>query len=429
MSYTRVAARKPVFLLFFSLVLPALLPGAEARSNWPQWRGPDQHGSAARGSYPTRWDASNVLWKAALPGKGCSTPIVWSKRIFLTAPIDGQDAALAFDWDGKPLWRATLGEEKAGKRQNSSGCNSSPATDGRRVFVYFKSGTLAALDLEGKLEWQTNLVAGFGPENLFWDQGASPVVTRDSVIIARMHKGESWVAAFDKATGKLSWKVPRNYETPVEGDNSYTTPILLGPPEQQVLLVWGAEHLTAHSAADGRVLWSCGGFNPKQMGYWPTVATPVVVGDIAVVAHGRADRGQPRLHGVKLGGSGDVTATHRVWNREDAGTFVPTPAVYEGLVYTLRDRGEIDCLDPLTGKVVWQDAFPKNRASFFSSPTIAAGKLYAARDDGVVFVARIKDGFKILAENPMGEQIIASPVTVDNRLLIRGDRHLFCIAE
>ena len=334
---------------------------------------------------------------------------------------------LAFDWDGRLLWQTTLGADRPGKRGNSSGCNPSPATDGNNAFVYFKSGTLASVDFMGKVVWQTNLVSGFGPETLFWDQGTSPVLTRDSVVIARMSHGDSWLAAFDKATGRLRWKVPRNFETAVEGDNSYTTPVVWGKGGKETILVWGGEHLAAHSADQGRVLWLCGDFDPKQVDYWPTVASPLVVGDMAIVACGRADRGQPRLHGIKLGGEGDVTTNNRAWKREDAGTFVPTPVEYQGRVYLVRDHGEIECLDPNTGKTLWRDAFPKDKASYYSSPVIATGKLYAAREDGVVFVASIEGKFELLAENHLDEQVIASPVPVENRLFIRGDNHLFCI--
>jgi outer membrane protein assembly factor BamB len=400
---------------------------ADAPAAWPHWRGPSENGSTAPGNYPVKWNAEKARWKAPLPGKGCSTPIVWGHRIFLTAPVEGQDAALAFDWEGKELWRKTLGTEQAGKRQNSSGCNPSPATDGTNLFVYYKSGNLAALGLEGNLRWITNLVAAFGPEKLFWDQGTSPALTQDAVVIARMHQGESWVAAFDKTDGRMRWKVPRNYETAVEGDNSYTTPLVVRDGAKETLLVWGGEHLTAHSATDGQVLWSCGDFNPQAMSYWPAVASPVVAGNVVIVPFGRADRDAPRLHGIKLGGTGDVTATHRAWKVQDAGTFVPTPVEYKGLVYLVTDKGQVQCIDPATGKTVWRDAFPKGKGSFFSSPIIAAGRLYAAREDGVVFVAQVEGKFEVLAENPMEEQVIASPVPVENRLLIRGDKHLFCI--
>ena len=129
--------------LWFSL---AVASGAAAEpANWPHWRGPTDNGSTGQGTYPVKWNATNLLWKASLPGKGCSTPIVWDKRIFLTAPSNGLDAVLAFNWDGKLLWQSTLGPERAGKHQNGSGSNASPVTDGKTVFVYFYSGTLATL--------------------------------------------------------------------------------------------------------------------------------------------------------------------------------------------------------------------------------------------------------------------------------------------
>jgi outer membrane protein assembly factor BamB len=108
---------------------------------------------------------------------------------------------------------------------------------------------------------------------------------------------------------------------------------------------------------------------------------------------------------------------------------VPTPVAYQGKVYIVGDKGRIDCLDPLTGKTLWTGAFPKHRAKFYASPLIAGGKLYAPREDGVVFVAQVNGGFKLLAANPMGESVIASPVPTSNRLLIRGIRNLFCISN
>ena len=118
----------------------------------------------------------------------------------------------------------------------------------------------------------------------------------------------------------------------------------------------------------------------------------------------------------------------RRWKREDTGTFVPTLAEYKGRAYLVRDRGEVECLDPATGKTVWKAELPKTSASYYSSPALADGKIYAAREDGVVFVARVEGKFEVLAENHLGERLIASPVPVANRLLLRGEQHLFCVA-
>ena len=245
-----------------------------------------------------------------------------------------------------------------------------------------------------------------------------------------MHAADSWLAAFDKATGELAWKVPRNYEVPIECDQCYTTPLVIQHDGKQALLVWGAQHLTIHSAADGSVKWSCGNFNPESSKLWPAIATPVIVGEMAVVCFGRNDRNQPRLHGIQLDGTGDVTASNHAWLRDDVGSFVPTPVAYQGNVYLVRDHGEVDCIDPVTGKTIWSDAFPKNRSAYYASPLIAGGNLYAPREDGVVFVANITNNkFKLLAENDMEEPIIGSPIAVQNHLFIRGEDHLFCLKK
>lgn len=415
------------FVIAAAIFGQAALRAADVTNAWPAWRGATASGSMEQGGgYPVKFDAnSGLLWKIALPGKGCSTPIAFNNLIFVTAPIDGKDAVLALDFSGKFLWQTTIGPERPGKSNNGSGCNSSPATDFQHVFVYFKSGNLAGLDLSGKLLWKTNLQERFGKDTLYWDIGTSPVLTEKDVVVAVMHHGGSYLAAFDKLTGDLHWKVARDYQTPTEGDHSYATPILIHENGKEALLVWGAEHLSAHDAVDGSTIWSVGGFNPKHHNNWVCVASAVVSGEIAVVPYGR----NTQLHGIKLGGAGDVTAVNRLWERDDTGSFCPTPAAYKGRVYVLRDRGEVDCIDPATGKSEWTGKFPKKSSSYYSSPTLADGKLYAAREDGMLFVAKVDRGFELLSENDMGERLIASPVPVGGKLLIRGDQHLFCVGK
>jgi hypothetical protein len=127
-----------------------------------------------------------------------------------------------------------------------------------------------------------------------------------------------------------------------------------------------------------------------------------------------------------MGAEGDAA---RQWKRTDTGTFVPSPTLYRDQVYLVRDKGEVECLDPHTGKSAWKATFPRKKAAFYSSPLVAGGKLYAAREDGTLYVADITGEFKLLAENDMGESIIASPVPAGDRLLIRGVKHLFCVKK
>ncbi|MGC6459580.1 MAG: PQQ-binding-like beta-propeller repeat protein [Akkermansiaceae bacterium] len=414
------------------LVLTAgffLYPSASVvAEDWPSWRGPAHNGSRAGKDYPTKWSREKVVWQVGLPGKGASCPVVWKDRIFVTAPSNGIDTALAFDLNGKKVWKTEFGAEMKAKHMKlGTSSNASPVTDGRGVFVYFKSGTFAALEMDGTVRWKRNLSKEFGRQKLYWDQGSSPILIGDLVILSRLHAGDSWVAGFDKATGKIRWKQERNYEVPAENDNGYTTPVPVRHGDQDALLVWCSDHLTAYAAKDGSLLWSSGGFNSKAKKLWPPIATPVVAGEIAVVPVGRDDRKQAEIHAVRLGGKGDVTETHRLWERKDFGVFVSSPIEYEGRVYILRHKGEVVCLDPKTGEPFWAAKLPKSLIPYYSSPVIAGGILYAAREDGVVFSARIGEKFELLGENPMREQILATPVPFDGKLLIRTSGHLICV--
>lgn len=395
---------------------------SQGQTRWPSWRGPQDNGVYEGGSFPVKWSAdSGLRWKIPLPSKAGSTPIVWDGKIFLTSLLDDQDALLAVTDTGLPLWETKLGPCRVGKHPTSTGCNPSPITDGTLVYVYFKSGTLAAIGLDGKVRWKTNLPERFGPDTLYWDIATSPVLTERDVVVAVMHGGNSYIVAFDRTTGELHWKVSRDFKTAIEGDHGYSTPRVMREQGVESLLVWGAEHLTMHAAADGRTLWSCGNFNPEGIKNWPTVSSPVVAGGFALVSHGRG----ARLHAVKLGGSGDVTGTHRAWNRMDVGTYIPTPAVWNGRVYLLCDDGRLDCIAPDTGKSLWSSDLLSRGPVYYASPLIAGGTLYAVRTDGMVYVVRIEGRVELLAVNAMGEKIISSPVPLAGGLLLRGERTLF----
>jgi len=397
--------------------------------DWPRWRGPADNGSTEAGGFPAKCDDTTLAWKVELPGKGCSTPIVVGKRIYLTAPAEGRDAALAYDWSGKLLWQTAFEAEVPGRHRNGSGSNPSPVSDGRGIFVAFKSGMLGALNLDGSVRWKINLVEKFGPVNLFWDFGSSPVLTEKNLVVARMHNGESWIAAFDKETGEMRWKTPRNYEVPREVDNGYTTPQVIRYEGEEALLSWGADHLTIHSSASGELLWSCSGFNPDATPLWPAVASPVLVGDTAVVCFGRADKGAPRLHGIKIGGRGDATSRAHLWKSEEVSSFVPSPASYKGLVYLLSDRGVVACVDPVKGGKVWSAELPKASANYYASPVIAGGLMYAAREDGTLIVAKVEGGFELLAENKLEDRVIAGVVPVGGRLIVRGNGGLYSFGK
>jgi outer membrane protein assembly factor BamB len=409
----------------FSLVLQ--FSAVALADNWPNWRGPGLNGVAGGKGYPVEWSSTkNVAWKVALPGKGASTPIVWEDRIFLTCGIDGDNAIVCLDRGGKQLWTTLLGDERTGKHKKATGSNPSATTDGQHVFAYFKSGDLACLDFAGKVLWRQNLQQMYGEDTLWWDLGTSPVLTKQHVVVAVMQTGPSYLAAFDKATGKLAWKQDRQLDAPREAAQSYSTPVVTEHNGQEILVVLGADHVTAHDAATGSEIWRVGGLNPEGQEFFRSIASPVIDQGIVVAPYARGKT----ITAIRLGGRGDVTKTHVIWTREGLGTDVPTPAAVDGKVYLCMDKGSFACLDIKTGQTLWEGQVEKNRNAFSASPIVADGRIYITREDGKTFVLAQGSEFKVLAENQLeGEFVVATPVFADGRILIRTLENLICIGR
>jgi len=414
-------------LLFTSLVLIQLSSTTFAVSaNWPQWRGPQANGVAADGEYPVEFSPmENVLWKEELPGCGSSTPAVWGDRILVTCQIDGEDGVCAYDFDGLKIWQRHLGQGRKGEHQNATGSNPSPVTNGKYIIVYFKSGSLACLDFSGETRWRVNLQELYGKDTLWWDIGTSPVIAAGNAVVAVMQDGDSYLVAFDLKSGDLAWKQSRIYETATESDQSYTTPYVTEVDGREMLITWGANHLTGHDAISGELVWECGGFNPEDEGMWRVIASPAVDSDIAVVPYGRGNF----LAGIKLRGDGDVTKTNRAWEKQGLGTDVPTPVIRDDKVFLLTDNGKVACLDKMTGDEMWSEDLPKSSAKYYASPILAGKHLYCAREDGVIMVAEVGDGLKLLTENELDEKVVATPVPLRGKLLVRSENHLYMFGK
>ncbi|MEX0586871.1 MAG: PQQ-binding-like beta-propeller repeat protein [Pirellulales bacterium] len=404
-----------------------LISNVALADNWPNWRGPTLNGVAAGKDFPTTWSAaSNVKWKVDLAGKGSSTPVVWDQRIFLTYGVEGQNTVAALDRQGKLVWQTVIGRERLGKNKKATGANPSAVTDGQHVYAYFKSGDLACLDHAGKIVWQHNLQSMYGEDTLWWDLGTSPVLTKEHVVIAVMQTGPSYLVAFDRSTGKLAWKQDRNLGAPSEAAQSYTTPVVVQEGDRELLVVLGADHVTAHDAADGKEVWRVGGLNPTEQKFFRSISSPVVADHLVVAPYARG----ATITAIRLGGSGDVTKTHVAWPRTGLGADVPTPAASEGRAYVCTDKGEVACLEIQSGKTLWSGQVEKNRHAYSSSPILAGGKIYITREDGVTFVLAQGDEFKVLASNELdGELVVATPVFADGQILIRTLSGLYCIGE
>lgn len=415
------------------LLLAAALPISARAENWPHWRGPRFDGTSQETGLPTEWSAEkNVRWRLPLPGKGAATPIVWDDRVFVTSTVDDSDelVLLAVGRDGEVLWRRTVtqGAVKTPKwaQTETSPAAPSPVTDGYHLWTFFGTGVVAAFDFDGHELWKTDLVARYGELSTYFGLSSSPFVDGERLYVQALNANSQLVLALDKATGEELWKLERATDAHDECLHAYTSPQVIRPDGQDVLLVHGADYLTGHKTSDGSELWRHGGLNPKD-GYNPSlrlVATPVYADGLLVVPS--AKRGP--VYGLDPAGArGDITgaAKHQVWHLERGTPDVPSPLVHDGLVYLSDEDGKLACVDAKTGETLYAERV--HASTHRGSPVYADGKVFLMATDGTVSVVRAGRKYELLAENSVDERVAASLAVSGGTLYLRSYEALYAI--
>jgi outer membrane protein assembly factor BamB len=434
-----------LFVLVF--IGAASVQAALAQTNWPQWRGLNGSGISSLTGLPTEWsDSKNIRWKASIPGRGHSSPIVWGNRVFLTTSIEGSvvpgaeavhhyhkgqrylhpDSVgadhsytmklLCLDLgSGKILWEKTVYEGTVydNRHRKNTYASSTPVTDGRFVYLSFEAEGIFCYDFDGKRIWKSSLgkiaKGGMGP-------GTSPVLYENLIILqCDQEYGEgSFIAAVDKKTGKEVWRVERDQR------RSWATPLLIQTSQRTELVTSGPNKIISYDPGNGREFWSAPGVvsNP--------IPSPVAGQGLVFVTAGSDAK---RAFAIRLGATGDLAGTPNVaWSYDKGTAYVPSPILYNDYLYLLTDAGAITCLEAATGKVVYQARVPM-ATRFTASPVAFEGKILFVSEDGDAFILKAGPVPEILNANALGEPVYASPAIVPDRILIRGQSNLYCIAN
>ncbi len=410
-------------LLTTVALVVAAAPSPAPADNWPHWRGPNRDGTSAESDLPVSWDATtNVLWKLPLPGLSGSTPIVWGSRVFLNVTEGDAIQLWAIDRaTGEPVWKRHLSDGNEAKRKGNLS-SPSPVTDGDRVWAVTGTGVVKAFDLAGEEIWRHDLQREYGKFGILHGYSSSPLLLEDRLVIQVLHgfhtDEPSYLVALDKRTGERRWRVERPTDAPREAPDAYTTPALLTRGDRREIIVTGADYVTGHDPADGRELWRVGGLNPSANPMQRIVASPVVDGRRIYVP----SRVRPLL---ALEATTAEGAPRRIWSM-DKGPDVPTPALGDGRLYLVTDRGLAWALDTTTGEPVWGPE-RLGDGTFSASPVVAGGRIYATNEEGVTTVLAAADSYRVLAENAIGEYTLSSLAISDGRIFLRTAGHLYCI--
>ena len=423
-SNDRARMKSPTFILLLLSLLPAFA------ENWPLWRGPTGQGTSAEKNFPTHWSKTeNVKWRAPLPDRGNSTPVVWNKRIFVTQsiPTENKRAVLCFDRaDGKILWQSgptwTTQEMTHDTNPQSS---SSGATDGERVIAFFGSAGLYCYDFDGKEIWHRDL----GEQRHIWGYGSSPIIRGDICYLNFGPGPRQFLIAVDKKTGKTIWEVNNpggssGEEIPgkkAEWIGSWSTPLLIRANNKDQLLLSWPERLVSYNPKNGAELWTCRGLNPLAY------TSPLYADGIAVAMGGFGGKD----FATKVNGSGDVTETHRIWDHPKTKQRIGSGAIHDGHIYIHEDPGVAECIELKTGKTIWEERLkgPGPSGVNWSSVMIADGNCYTINQGGDCFVFKASPTFELVATNTLGEPSNSSIVPSDGQLFIRTHKALYCIVK
>jgi len=423
-------------IALLSLFITSLTFAPTHAENWPGWRGPRGDGSSNSQRPPLQWNAETgdgIIWKTEIPGIGHASPIIWEDHAFIvTCDLDAQVRQLiALDANkGDILWKRNVIKAKLEKKHAlNSFASGTPATDGKLVFVTFFEAddqeivapnvgserkifpgkmVVAAYDYEGNQKWIVK------PGEFISAHGYSscPVLYKDLVIVNGDHDGDSYILALNKNTGETVWKTKRSY-----GIRSYCTPLIREIDGRTQMVFSGSKHIISLNPENGDVHWVVEG--PTEQ----FVASMVYDGELFYMC-----AGFPTYHvmGIDPRGKGDVTETHVRWHSKEVRCYVPSPVVIGDYLIVADDRGTANCYSTKDGTRLWLDRLGNH---FSASLLKANGLAYLIADNGLTKIVKPGKELEVIAENPLNEYVYASPALANNRLFIRGEKHLFCIGK
>lgn len=419
---------KNPFRIAILVTLHASLITAVAAEDWPEFRGPTRQGISTAKGLVTEWSPTkNIVWKAELPGRAWSSPIVIGDRIYLTNAVGEKDSTDPHDTfslrvqalnavDGKVIWDAEIfhiaNPVSLGTHGKNSYASPTPIFENGRIYAHFGHLGTACVDESGKLLWKTNELA-YKPVH---GNGGCPVLVNDLLIYNADAAEAPFITALDKNTGKLRWKVDRVSDA--KKKFSFCTPLVIDVNGEKQIITPGSNVVSALNPKDGSEIWRV-----RYDGY-SVVPRPVFGHGLLFLSTG-FDHASALA--IRPDGKGDVTDTHVAWKLDKGSPLTPSMLLVGNDIYMVSDQGIVSCVDAVSGAVHWQERVSRGTSA---SPLYADGKIYIQDELGSGYVLKPNSAsLELLAQNDLGDKSLASPAVWKNNLLIRTQSALWCIGK
>ncbi len=408
------------------LLLPllALFLSTAAAQEWTRFRGPNGSGIGRMTGLRAQLTEADYAWSVKLDGVGHSSPVLWGEKLFLTiAAADGTrrrvecyDAA-----SGRKLWDWEAPVEEHHLHKFNTFASASPTVDENRVYVAWGSGRktqAVALDHEGKLLWEREW-PDFTSDHGF---GASPILVEGVLVLHTdsLELKKSLIIGLDPATGKSLWERERVTEGADEKHiTAYSTPttVTVGG-RTAIVVVQTNDGWKGLDPRTGEVLWGFDGEYTLR-----SVGSIAEGGGLVVASFGSGSQGRDGV-ALRPQASGPPEVAYTLGLADGLG-YVPTPLFHEGKLYFWVDSGILTCLDAATGKGIYRERIGGN---FFASPIVADGKILGLSREGELVMVKAGDSFEVLGRSKLGDGASATPAVANNRLYLRTDTHLICVA-
>jgi len=394
-------------------------PEDEMRQNWPRFRGPGGSAVSEATNLPASWDTKSgagIAWKVPVPAAGFNSPIIWGNHFFFSGGDSAKREVFCYDCgNGQMLWRQAVvnvpgSPAKAPEIPDTTGyAASSMATDGRRAYVIFANGDVAAFTLEGKLIWSKS----FGPLKNPYGYASSLATWKDHLVVlvdqGESEDGKSKLYSLDGRTGQVVWQTPRKVGA------SWATPISFVAAGQPQVVALAIPWAISYNLTDGAELWRVECLSGE------ITPSPIFAAGFVFVPSP-----SEKLLAIRPDGHGDVTKTGVAWSTEENVPDVTSPVSNGELVFTLSTPGVLTCFDAKDGKKQWEHDF---ELEFHSSPSLAENRLYLFGQKGSAIIAEAGRQFKELFRTQMEDVFHASPAFMQDKIILRGTTNLWGVAN
>jgi outer membrane protein assembly factor BamB len=398
--------------------------------DWPQWRGPHANGVAPDADPPATWsETDNVKWKVEIPGRGSGSPIVWGDRVYLMTAVSesGETAegvvhrfiVMALDRaTGEVVWEKVAREEaphEATHRENGTYASASPVTDGEVLIANFESRGIYVYDLDGNLIWEKDL--GDKRMRNTFGEGTTPALHGDTLVhVWDQQGGQSFIVALDKRTGEEKWRRDR------DEIDTWATPLVVEVNGRAQAIAPAMERMYSYDLETGDLVWEGDGLTMN------VIPSPVVIDNIAILMSGFRGNSLKAIDLTRA--KGDITGTDAiVWSFDRDTPYVPSPLLYDGLLYMLKsNNGILTVFDAKTGTIHYGPQRLEAVPNVFASPVGAGGRVYIPGREGDTLVLRHGTSFEVLGVNSLDDGFDASPAIAGNEIFLRGSRFLYCIS-